>query len=212
MMSCDAVVVGGGHAGAEAARVLACKELDTILLTDSLESLGRMSCNPAIGGLGKGHLVREIDALGGLMARAADDTGIHFRVLGASRGPAVQGLRSQNDRQAYHRAVRAVLESVPGLRLLEGRASGIRVEGGRAVGVELLGGGRLLCRAVILTTGTCSRRPALASGRGFGPGRGGHWLRQWLACAGGRCADGAPARRGSSPCRNRRRLRSIACG
>ncbi|MEW6756929.1 MAG: tRNA uridine-5-carboxymethylaminomethyl(34) synthesis enzyme MnmG [Acidobacteriota bacterium] len=154
MMSCDAVVVGGGHAGAEAARVLACKELDTILLTDSLESLGRMSCNPAIGGLGKGHLVREIDALGGLMARAADDTGIHFRVLGASRGPAVQGLRSQNDRQAYHRAVRAVLESVPGLRLLEGRASGIRVEGGRAVGVELLGGGRLLCRAVILTTGT----------------------------------------------------------
>ncbi|MEW5763883.1 MAG: tRNA uridine-5-carboxymethylaminomethyl(34) synthesis enzyme MnmG [Acidobacteriota bacterium] len=154
MRSCDAVVVGGGHAGAEAARVLARKGLDTVLLTDSLKALALMSCNPAIGGLGKGHLVREIDALGGLMARAADDTGIHFRLLGASRGPAVQGLRSQNDREAYHRAVRAILESVPGLRLLEGRAVGVLVEGGRAAGVGLLGGGTLRCRAVILTTGT----------------------------------------------------------
>jgi tRNA uridine 5-carboxymethylaminomethyl modification enzyme len=148
------VVVGGGHAGAEAARVLALKGLDAVLLTDSLGALGRMSCNPSIGGLGKGHLVREIDALGGLMARAADDTGIHFRLLGGSRGPAVQGLRSQNDREAYHRAVRGILESVPGLRLLEGRAVGIEIEGGRAAGVRLEGGGSLRSRAVILTTGT----------------------------------------------------------
>ncbi len=153
-VTCDAVVVGGGHAGAEAARVLALKGLDTVLVTDSLEAVGRMSCNPSIGGLGKGHLVRELDALGGLMARAADRTGIHFRLLNASKGPAVQGLRSQNDREAYSRAVRAILTGTPGLRLRQGRVQDLLLAGGRVHGVALEDGTEVRARAVVATTGT----------------------------------------------------------
>lgn len=153
-MTCDAVVVGGGHSGAEAARVLALKGLDTVLVTESLEAVGRMSCNPSIGGLGKGHLVREIDALGGRMARVADATGIHFRLLNASKGPAVQGLRSQNDRTAYSRAVRAFLARTLGLRLLEGRVRDLLLGAGRVHGVALADGTEIRARAVVVTAGT----------------------------------------------------------
>ena len=150
----DAVVVGGGHAGCEAARVLALKGLSAVLVTDSLGALARMSCNPSIGGVGKGHLVRELDALGGLMARAADATGIHFRLLNASKGPAVQGLRCQSDRAAYHETVRRALESVPGLDLVEGRVASVALRRGRAAGVVLEDGRRLDSRAVLVTAGT----------------------------------------------------------
>jgi len=153
-LTCDAVVVGGGHAGAEAARVLALRGLDTLLVTDSLEALGRMSCNPSIGGLGKGHLVRELDALGGLMARAADATGIHFRLLNASKGPSVQGLRSQNDREAYSRAVREVLSATPGLRLRQGRVRDLLLSGAKVLGVALTDGAEVRARAVVITAGT----------------------------------------------------------
>ena len=153
-LSCDAVVIGGGHAGAEAARVLALKGLATVLLTDDLGALARQSCNPSIGGIGKGHLVRELDALGGLMAKAADATGIHFRLLNASKGPAVQGLRCQSDREEYHRFVRRALEETPGLDLLQGRAAQVILRKGRAAGVSLEGGGEIAARVVILTAGT----------------------------------------------------------
>jgi tRNA uridine 5-carboxymethylaminomethyl modification enzyme len=151
---CEAVVVGGGHAGCEAASVLARKGIETLLVTDSLAAIARMSCNPSIGGVGKGHLVRELDALGGIMPVAADMSGIHFRMLNMSKGPAVQGLRSQNDRTLYHRAVLNILEHTRGLSLLEGRAAGIRLDSGRAAGITLEDGTSVLCRAVVLTTGT----------------------------------------------------------
>jgi tRNA uridine 5-carboxymethylaminomethyl modification enzyme len=150
----DAIVVGGGHAGCEAARVLGLKGLSAALVTDSLGALGRMSCNPSIGGVGKGHLVRELDALGGLMAKAADATGIHFRLLNASKGPAVQGLRCQSDREAYHRAVLRRLEPVPSLALVEGRAASLTIRGGRVAGVVLEDGRRLGSRVVLVTAGT----------------------------------------------------------
>ncbi len=154
MTGCDAVVVGGGHAGAEAARVLALKGLETVLVTDDLGAIARQSCNPSIGGIGKGHLVRELDALGGLMAKAADATGIHFRLLNASKGPAVQGLRCQSDRHAYHLAVRHALEGTRGLSLLPGRCAEVLVSLGRVAGVRLEDGRTVTARAVVLTTGT----------------------------------------------------------
>jgi tRNA uridine 5-carboxymethylaminomethyl modification enzyme len=153
-MICDAVVVGAGHAGCEAARVLALKGLHTILATENLEAVARQSCNPSIGGVGKGHLVRELDALGGLMAKAADATGIHFRILNASKGPAVQGLRCQSDRNAYHRTVKAILEATPNLRLLEGRVEAIALAGGSISGVRLSDGRTIRARVVVVTAGT----------------------------------------------------------
>jgi tRNA uridine 5-carboxymethylaminomethyl modification enzyme len=150
----EAVVVGGGHAGVEAASVLARKGVAAALVTDSLDSIGRMSCNPSIGGVGKGHLVRELDALGGIMAKAADATGIHFRLLNASKGPAVQGLRSQNDRLAYHRQVRRILEGTRNLTLVEGRAVELGVGQGRVTGVGLSDGRWLDCTIVVLCAGT----------------------------------------------------------
>ncbi len=151
---CEAVVVGGGHAGCEAASALARKGVDTLLVTDRLDALGRMSCNPSIGGVGKGHIVRELDALGGLMPRAADMSGIHFRMLNTSKGPSVQGLRSQNDRVLYHMSVRALLEGVSGLRMMEGRVEALWLDGGAVRGVRLEGGAVVAARAVVLTTGT----------------------------------------------------------
>ena len=150
----DVIVVGGGHAGTEAALAAARTGARTLLLTHNLETLGQMSCNPAIGGIGKSHLVREIDALGGLMARAADRAGIHFRVLNASKGPAVRATRAQADRVLYRQTVRRALEQQPGLQLLQQAVDDLIVEGDRVTGVITAMGLRLTASAVVLTVGT----------------------------------------------------------
>src|ERR1700726_4382120 len=129
----DVIVIGGGHAGTEAALAAARMGANTLLLTHNIETLGAMSCNPAIGGIGKGHLVREIDALGGAMARAADRAGIQFRTLNASKGPAVRATRAQADRQLYRRAIRHLLEHQPGLSLFQQEVADLVVVGGRVV-------------------------------------------------------------------------------
>jgi len=148
------IVIGGGHAGTEAALAAARMGANTLLLTHSIETLGQMSCNPAIGGIGKGHLVKEIDALGGAMAMAADEAGIQFRTLNASKGPAVRATRVQADRQLYKRAIRRRLESQPNLSLFQQEAADLLVEGGRVVGVVTLSGIEFRARAVVLTVGT----------------------------------------------------------
>ncbi|HPA53083.1 MAG TPA: tRNA uridine-5-carboxymethylaminomethyl(34) synthesis enzyme MnmG [Thermoanaerobaculia bacterium] len=153
----EVVVVGGGHAGAEAAAAAARLGRRTLLLTRERAALGRMSCNPAIGGLAKGQVVREIDALGGLMAHAADRTGIQFKVLNASRGPAVQGLRCQSDRIAYAAEVSELLSRQPSLTIAEGTAAGFLVRGGRLAGLRLEDGSELLCSSVVVTSGTFLR-------------------------------------------------------
>ncbi len=150
----DVIVVGAGHAGCEAAHAAARMGLETCLITLHLETIAQMSCNPAIGGLAKGHLVREIDALGGLMGALADETGIHFRLLNRSRGRAVQAPRAQCDKAAYRHAMKRRLETVPKLRLLQGIVSGILEKGRRVQGVITLDGARLKAKAVILSPGT----------------------------------------------------------
>lgn len=150
----DVVVVGGGHAGTEAAAAAARMGARTILLTHRRDTIGVMSCNPAIGGLGKGHLVREIDALDGVMARAADLGGIQFRVLNRRKGPAVRGPRAQADRQLYRRAVQDLLARQPGLRILEGEAADILDDGRRVTGLRLSDGRDIVARCVVMTAGT----------------------------------------------------------
>ena len=156
-MDRDVVVIGAGHAGCEAALAAARMGLATAIVTLARETIARMSCNPAIGGLGKGHLVREIDALGGTMGRLADRCGIQFRLLNRSRGPAVRGPRAQQDKEAYHLAMRDEIESCPGLTLLEGEAASLIVEDGTVRGVVLVSGRTVTARAVVLTTGTFLR-------------------------------------------------------
>ena len=148
------IVIGGGHAGTEAALAAARMGESTLLLTHSIETLGQMSCNPAIGGIGKGHLVREIDALGGAMAAATDQAGIQFRTLNASKGPAVRATRAQADRQLYKRAIRRILETQRNLSLFQQEAADLVVEGGRVVGVMTASGIEFRARAVVLTVGT----------------------------------------------------------
>ncbi len=151
------VVVGGGHAGAEAAHAAARRGARVVLVTLSRDGIGVMSCNPAIGGLGKGHLVREIDALDGVMGRVADRAGIQFRLLNRRKGPAVQGPRAQADRKLYRAAMLAELADRPGIRILEGEVTDFIMEGSRVVGVVLADGSRIRAAATVLTTGTFLR-------------------------------------------------------
>ncbi|CAA7622802.1 glucose-inhibited cell-division protein [Magnetospirillum sp. LM-5] len=153
-LTADVVVIGGGHAGCEAAAAAARTGADTILLTQRLDTLGEMSCNPAIGGLAKGQLVREIDALDGLMGRAIDQGGIQFRILNRSKGPAVQGPRAQADRKLYRRAMRSLLEGQENLRLVQGAADDLVVTDGAVTGLVLADGRTIAAAAVVVTTGT----------------------------------------------------------
>lgn len=153
----DVIVIGGGHAGAEAAHAAARMGVHVALVTLTKESIGVMSCNPAIGGLGKGHLVREIDALDGVMGRVADKAGIQFRLLNRKKGPAVQGPRAQSDRQIYRREMQAELAILENVTILEGEAVDLMMENHRVVGVQMRDGSQLAARSVILTTGTFLR-------------------------------------------------------
>ncbi|MEM6463675.1 MAG: tRNA uridine-5-carboxymethylaminomethyl(34) synthesis enzyme MnmG [Pseudomonadota bacterium] len=150
----DVVVIGGGHAGCEAAAAAARMGAFTVLVTHRRDTIGVMSCNPAIGGLGKGHLVREIDALDGLMGRVADRSGIQFRLLNRSKGPAVRGPRTQADRKLYRQAMLAEIEATEDLRIVEGEADDVVLSNGSVTGIRLSDGRSIRCGAVVLTTGT----------------------------------------------------------
>ena len=150
----DVVVVGAGHAGCEAAHAAARMGLSTALLTVKREDIARMSCNPAIGGVAKGHMVRELDALGGLMARITDRAGIQFKMLNRGRGPAVWSPRAQCDKPLYSVEMRRTLEAVAGLDIVEGVANHVRLDGGRVSAIELADGRVMRCRALVITPGT----------------------------------------------------------
>lgn len=153
----DVVVIGGGHAGADAAHAAARLGAKTALITHSFAKIGEMSCNPAIGGLGKGHLVREIDALGGLMGKVADRAGIQFRLLNRRKGPAVQGPRAQADRALYRQAMQAEMKLQPNLTVIEAEVSDLRISANKAAGVILADGSTVSSQRVVLTTGTFLR-------------------------------------------------------
>src|SRR5260221_4284764 len=150
----DVIVVGGGHAGTEAALAAARMGCATLLLTHNIETLGQMSCNPSIGGIGKGHLVKEIDALGGAMAAATDRAGIQFRVLNSSKGPAVRATRAQADRILYKAAVRKTLENQPNLWIFQQAVEDLIIEQDQVKGVITQTGLQFMANAVVLTTGT----------------------------------------------------------
>jgi tRNA uridine 5-carboxymethylaminomethyl modification enzyme len=152
--SYDVIVIGGGHAGTEAALAAARMGSKTLLLTHNMETLGQMSCNPAIGGIGKGHLVKEIDAMGGVMAKAADRGGIQFRILNRRKGPAVRATRAQADRQLYRAAIRSALENQPNLHIFQQPADDLIVENDRVTGVVTKMGLKFHARSVVLTVGT----------------------------------------------------------
>ncbi|MCW8857897.1 MAG: FAD-dependent oxidoreductase, partial [Kangiella sp.] len=148
------IVIGGGHAGTEAALASARMGVKTLLLTHNIETLGQMSCNPAIGGIGKGHLVKEIDALGGAMAKAIDRAGIQFRTLNASKGPAVRATRAQADRGLYRSAIREILENQPNLTIFQNAVVDLIVEQDKVQGVKTQMGLDFYAPSVVLTVGT----------------------------------------------------------
>src|SRR6187401_3187525 len=153
----DVIVIGGGHAGCEAAAASARLGASTALVTHKFATIGEMSCNPAIGGLGKGHLVREIDALDGLMGRVADQGGIQFRVLNRRKGPPVRGPRAQADRKLYAEAMQRAIRETANLTVVEGEADDLLIAAHRVAGVRLKDGREMSCGAVVLTTGTFLR-------------------------------------------------------
>jgi tRNA uridine 5-carboxymethylaminomethyl modification enzyme len=168
----DVVVVGGGHAGCEAAAAAARCGARTLLLTHKIETIGEMSCNPAIGGVGKGHLVREIDALDGIMARAADAAAIHVKMLNLSKGPAVRGPRAQADRRLYREAIQRLLRAQPGLTIIAGGAEGLELDQAGALAAIITGDGqRIRCGAAIITTGTFLRGEIHIGEKRFPAGR-----------------------------------------
>ena len=197
----DVVVIGGGHAGCEAAAAAARMGAKTALITHQFGTIGAMSCNPAIGGLGKGHLVREIDALDGLMARIADFGGIQFRVLNRRKGPAVRGPRAQADRKLYAHAMQTAIRAVPNLEIIEAEADDLLIESGRAGGVRLADGREIAVGAVVLTTGTFLRglihigEKQIPAGRvGEAPAMGLSRTLENLGLALGRLKTGTPPR------------------
>src|SRR5438270_2056036 len=157
MISFDVIVIGGGHAGCEAAAAASRMGARTALITHRFSTVGAMSCNPAIGGLGKGHLVREIDALDGLMARVADQAGIQFRVLNRRKGPAVRGPRAQADRKLYAQAMQQAIRETANLTVIEGEVEDIMIRNGVVTGIRLADGRELACGTAVLTTGTFLR-------------------------------------------------------
>lgn len=201
MKKFDVIVIGGGHAGCEAAAAAARFGARTALLTHRADTIGEMSCNPAIGGLGKGHLVREIDALDGLMGRVADQAGIQFRLLNRSKGPAVRGPRAQADRKLYRHAMQAAIAAQPNLTVIEAAAHGLLLSNGRVSGVTCEDGREFACGAAVLTTGTflnglihLGARRIPAGRYGDPPSRG---FSEQLSHAGlrlGRLKTGTPAR------------------
>ena len=154
MKNYDVIVVGGGHAGCEACAAAARMGAKTALVTHKISTIGEMSCNPAIGGLGKGHLVREIDALDGLMGRVIDKAGIQFRMLNASKGPAVRGPRAQADRELYRKYMLEALQNQENLEIIEAAAEGLIIDKDKVKGVILANGEKIEAKAVILTSGT----------------------------------------------------------
>src|ERR1700760_3520073 len=157
MHSFDVIVIGGGHAGCEAAAAAARIGAKTALVTHRFTTIGAMSCNPAIGGLGKGHLVREVDALDGLMGRVADAGGIQFRMLNRRKGPAVRGPRAQADRKLYAAAMQAAIRETVNLTVIEGEADELLVSEGRVTGIRLADGRAFSTGAIVITTGTFLR-------------------------------------------------------
>jgi tRNA uridine 5-carboxymethylaminomethyl modification enzyme len=177
----DVIVVGAGHAGIEACLAAARMGCETLMLTLNLDHIGQMSCNPAIGGIGKGHLVKEIDALGGEMGKAIDETGIQFRILNTKKGPAVRASRAQADKSLYRQRMKRVLEVCPRLTLRQGSVEGLLVENGFVTGVETQIGERFFGKRVILTTGTFLKGLVHIGDRNFSAGRAGDFAVQGLS-------------------------------
>src|SRR5262249_1353782 len=202
----DVIVVGGGHAGCEAAAAAARMGAKAALVTHRFATIGAMSCNPAVGGLGKGHLVREIDALDGLMGRTADLGGIQFRVLNRRKWPARRGPRAQADRRLYARAMQAAISAIPNLTIIEAEADDLIIRDNQSAGIKLADGRELRAAAVVLTTGTFLRglihvgeRTTPAGRVGEGPA-GGRCLRVWrLGFWLGRLKTGTPPRLDGRP-------------